>query len=88
MVNDIQMNDKVDGRTPHTKTVALFELFSLAHRLATSFGPAYAASKRIVAPRRFGFFLRVRDKVGGGNNRLLNDDSFESCMTEQRCFKP
>ena len=32
-------------------------------------------------PERFIMFFCVRGKVGGGTNRLLRDESFESCLT-------
>ena len=31
------------------------------------------------------FFFCGRGKAGGDNNRLLRDESIESCFTEQRC---
>ena len=43
------------------------------------------APKRIAAPKRFMFFFCGRGKLGGGYNRLLCNESFESCLTEQRC---
>ena len=37
------------------------------------------------APRRSCSSFCGRGKVGGDNNRLLRDESIESCLTEQRC---
>ena len=42
--------------------------------------PACATSKRMAASKRFVFFFCGRGKVGGGNNRLLHNESFESCL--------
>ena len=53
--------------------------------LAVRCVPPCAAPKRMAAPRRFMFFFCGRGKVGGGKNRLLRDESFESCLTQQRC---
>ena len=39
----------------------------------------------MAAPRHFMFFFCGTGKVAGGTNRLLRDESFESCLTEQRC---
>ena len=39
----------------------------------------------MAAPRCSMFLFCGGGKVGGDNNRLLRDDSFESCLTEQRC---
>ena len=47
--------------------------------------PACAAAKRMATPRRFVFFFCRKGKLGGGNNRLSRDESFESCLIEQRC---
>ena len=46
------------------------------------------APKRMAAPRLSMFSFCGRAKVGGSNNRLLRDESFESCLTEQRCSVP
>ena len=40
------------------------------------------------ASRRFMFFFCGRGKVGEGNDRLISDESFETCMTEQSCSIP
>ena len=50
--------------------------------------PDYAVPKTMSAPRRFMFIFCGRGKVGGGNNRLLGDDSFELCLAEQRFSVP
>ena len=42
----------------------------------------------MAAPRRFMLFTCGRGKVEGGNNRLLLGESFESCLTEERCPVP
>ena len=42
----------------------------------------------MAAPIRFIFFFCERGKVEEGNNRLLRDESFRSCLTEQRCSVP
>ena len=42
----------------------------------------------MAAPRRFMFFFCGRGKVGGRKYRLLCDESFESCLAEQRFSVP
>ena len=56
--------------------------------LYDDYEPACAAPKRMAVPRRFMFFFCGRAKEGGGNNRLLRDESFESGLTEHRCPVP
>ena len=47
------------------------------------------APKGMSAPRRFMFDFCGRRKVaGGGNNRLLRDESYESSFTEQVVLYP
>ena len=50
--------------------------------------PACTAPKRMAAPRRFMFFFCGRGKGGVGNNRLLINDTFQLCLSEQRCSVP
>ena len=46
------------------------------------------APKTMAEPRHFMFIFYGRGKVGGGNDRLLRDESFESCLTEQCVLCP
>ena len=55
---------------------------------ASSLEPACAAPKIMATPRRFLFFFCGRGKVGGGYNSLVRDESFESCLNEQRFSVP
>ena len=60
----------------------MFDNFSFCHTLLSG------TKKKMAALRRFMFFFCGRDKAGAGNNRLLRDESFESCLTEQRYSIP
>ena len=65
------------------------DTFEHCNTIKPAVEPACAAPKRMAAPRRFMFFFCGRGKVGrGDNNRLLRDESFESCLAEQRCSVP
>ena len=71
-------------------THSVFFAFSWSHLISDSIvtvvrETACAAPKRMAAPRRLVFFFCGRGKVGRGNNRILQDESFEPCSTEQRC---
>ena len=70
-------------------TSPLLIFFSLsAYLLFTSRTRLRGIQKKMAAYRRFMFFFCGRGKVGGSNNRLLRDESFELCLTEQRCSVP
>ena len=55
--------------------------FWMEEKVRSGEKPACMAPKRMAAPRRFRIFFRVRGKVRGGNNKLLCNESFESCLS-------